>query len=53
MSSHWESMQRAIKAGDSRSALAFWRSKQWPESDRAEAIRMLGAALVVAREVLP
>lgn len=50
--SHWESMQRAMKAGDARSALAFWRSKKWPDGDRIEARRMLSAAVEVAMEVL-
>lgn len=49
----YEGMRRCLETGDPDSALVFWRSKQWADEDRARMVRLLGAALVVAREVLP
>lgn len=43
---------KALRAGDPKAALVFWRSKTWAAADRAEARRMLAAARDVALEVL-
>lgn len=43
----------SLRSGDPASALVFWRSKTWTDSERRDARRLLAAARDVAREVLP
>lgn len=49
----YEQMLHALGAGDIESALAFWRSKQWTDADRARAERLLRTATQLRVEVLP
>ena len=49
----YEAFVRCLTAGDPGSALAMWRSKDWADTDRRRAERLLRAATVVRLEVLP
>lgn len=53
MTSRYDQLLHALAAGDLESAKAFWRSKQWPEQDRARAVRLLTTATKLRTEVLP
>lgn len=48
----YESLLRALAAGDLESAKAFWRSTQWSDSDRQKARRLLATARDLALEVI-
>lgn len=48
-----EPFLRCLRAGDTKSAMTFWRSKRWTDTDRDAARRLLATARDVAAEVLP
>ena len=49
----YDALLRCLRSGDPGSALAVWRSRQWTDTDRQRAVRLLTAAQTVAIEVLP
>lgn len=49
----YEAFLRSLTAGDPASALAMWRSRDWADTDRRGAERLLRAATSVRLEVLP
>jgi hypothetical protein len=50
--SRYEAFLRSLTAGDPASALAMWRSKDWTDTDRKRAERLLRTATTVRIEVL-
>jgi len=53
LSTHYDRMLAAMRAGDRESALVYWRAPGWTDKERGRMRRLLATARDIAIEVLP